>query len=99
MKKGAAIFGSSFFGFYTYNHQILLSLPLLDINVFTYLFGLQDELDTHSKPETISIFVHYGGDRTNDPKAIAEHAVVLTTYGVLTSSYKKVIIPSKCACY
>ncbi|XP_057475188.1 DNA repair protein RAD5B [Actinidia eriantha] len=49
----------------------------------------KDELDTHSKPETISIFVHYGGDRTNDPKAIAEHAVVLTTYGVLTSAYKK----------
>ncbi|GFZ14244.1 helicase protein with RING/U-box domain-containing protein [Actinidia rufa] len=49
----------------------------------------KDELDTHSKPETISIFVHYGGDRTNDPKAIAEHTVVLTTYGVLTSAYKK----------
>ncbi|CAL5337466.1 unnamed protein product [Camellia sinensis] len=49
----------------------------------------KDELETHSKPETISVFVHYGGDRTNDPKVIAEHDVVLTTYGVLTAAYKK----------
>ncbi|KAL6522735.1 DNA repair protein rad5b [Orobanche hederae] len=48
----------------------------------------KDELETHSKPGSISIFVHYGGDRTNDPKAIAEPDVVLTTYGVLTSAYK-----------
>ncbi|RVW58001.1 DNA repair protein RAD5B [Vitis vinifera] len=48
----------------------------------------KDELETHSKPESISIFIHYGGDRTNDPKVISEHDVVLTTYGVLTSAYK-----------
>ncbi|MBA0685034.1 hypothetical protein Goari_026578, partial [Gossypium aridum] len=47
-----------------------------------------DELETHSRPETISIFVHYGGDRTNDPRVISEHDVVLTTYGVLTAAYK-----------
>ncbi|KAI7984533.1 DNA repair protein RAD5B [Camellia lanceoleosa] len=39
--------------------------------------------------ETISVFVHYGGDRTNDSEVIAEHDVVLTTYGVLTAAYKK----------
>ncbi|XP_034685739.1 DNA repair protein RAD5B-like [Vitis riparia] len=33
----------------------------------------KDELETHSKPESISIFIHYGGDRTNDPKVISEH--------------------------
>ncbi|KAL0414353.1 UNVERIFIED_CONTAM: DNA repair protein B [Sesamum radiatum] len=48
----------------------------------------KDELETHSKPDSISVFVHYGGDRANDPKVIAEHDVVLTTYGVLTSAYK-----------
>ncbi|KAI8561032.1 hypothetical protein RHMOL_Rhmol04G0304300 [Rhododendron molle] len=49
----------------------------------------KDELDNHSQPESISTFVHYGGDRTNDPKVIAAHDVVLTTYGVLTAAYKK----------
>ncbi|KAA8548778.1 hypothetical protein F0562_000462 [Nyssa sinensis] len=48
----------------------------------------KDEFETHSKPESISIFVHYSGDRTNDPKVISENDVVLTTYGVLTAAYK-----------
>ncbi|XP_057957622.1 DNA repair protein RAD5B isoform X2 [Malania oleifera] len=48
----------------------------------------KDELETHSEPESLSIFVHYGGYRTNDPKVMAEHDVVLTTYGVLTAAYK-----------
>ncbi|KAL9161778.1 hypothetical protein ABFS82_07G042900 [Erythranthe guttata] len=48
----------------------------------------KDELETHSKKDSISVFVHYGGDRTNDPSMIAEPDVVLTTYGVLTSAYK-----------
>ncbi|KAL6989855.1 DNA repair protein rad5b [Sarracenia purpurea var. burkii] len=49
----------------------------------------KDELETHSMPETLSIFVHYGGDRTNDHKVMAEYDVVLTTYGVLTAAYKQ----------
>ncbi|KAK6278867.1 hypothetical protein POUND7_019134 [Theobroma cacao] len=48
----------------------------------------KDELETHSRPESISIFVHYGGERTNDPRVISENDVVLTTYGVLTAAYK-----------
>ncbi|KAF7837509.1 DNA repair protein RAD5B [Senna tora] len=48
----------------------------------------KDELETHSEPESISVFVHYGGDRTNDPEVIAEYDVVLTTYGLLTAAYK-----------
>ncbi|XP_039139181.1 DNA repair protein RAD5B [Dioscorea cayenensis subsp. rotundata] len=48
----------------------------------------KDELETHSKPGSISVFVHYGGDRTNDPKIVADNDVVLTTYGVLAVAYK-----------
>ncbi|KAL5542194.1 hypothetical protein UlMin_009904 [Ulmus minor] len=48
----------------------------------------KDELETHSKPDTLSIFVHYGGGKANNPKMISGHDVVLTTYGVLTSAYK-----------
>ncbi|KAK6929810.1 Helicase, C-terminal [Dillenia turbinata] len=47
----------------------------------------KDELETHSRPESISVSVHYGA-RTNDPRVLSEHDVVLTTYGVLTSAYK-----------
>ncbi|KAK9068180.1 hypothetical protein SSX86_012291 [Deinandra increscens subsp. villosa] len=48
----------------------------------------KDELETHSEPNSISVFVHYGGDRSTDPRVIAEPTVVLTTYGVLSASYK-----------
>ncbi|KAJ0970290.1 hypothetical protein J5N97_023167 [Dioscorea zingiberensis] len=46
----------------------------------------KDELETHSESGSISVFVHYGGDRTNDPKVVADNDVVLTTYGVLASA-------------
>ncbi|XVF62919.1 hypothetical protein PTKIN_Ptkin09bG0047400 [Pterospermum kingtungense] len=48
----------------------------------------KDELETHSRPGSISVCVHYGGERTNDLRVIAEPDVVLTTYGVLTAAYK-----------
>nr|GMD12195.1 putative SWI/SNF-related matrix-associated actin-dependent regulator of chromatin subfamily A member 3-like 3 [Ipomoea batatas] len=47
-----------------------------------------DELEPHSKPDNISVFVHYGGDRSNDPRVLAEPHVVLTTYDLLTVAYK-----------
>ncbi|XP_071940584.1 DNA repair protein RAD5B-like isoform X2 [Coffea arabica] len=48
----------------------------------------KDELETHSKPDSISISVFYGGDRSSDHRVIAEPDVILTTYGVLTAAYK-----------
>ncbi|KAI4317988.1 hypothetical protein L6164_025804 [Bauhinia variegata] len=48
----------------------------------------KDELETHSAPESISIFVHYGCGRTDSPEMLSEHDVVLTTYGVLQAAYK-----------
>lgn len=48
----------------------------------------KDELETHSEPDSISIFVHYGGFRTNDAEVMADHDVVLTTYGVLNAAFK-----------
>ncbi|KAF6153230.1 hypothetical protein GIB67_036576 [Kingdonia uniflora] len=49
----------------------------------------KDEIENHSKPGTLQVYVHYGGDRISDPKAISEHDVVLTTYGVLAAAYKE----------
>ncbi|CDP22019.1 unnamed protein product [Coffea canephora] len=49
----------------------------------------KDELETHSKPDSISVSVFFGGDRSSDPRVIAEPNVILTTYSVLTAaSYK-----------
>uniref|UniRef100_A0A0E0KMT8 Uncharacterized protein n=1 Tax=Oryza punctata TaxID=4537 RepID=A0A0E0KMT8_ORYPU len=48
----------------------------------------KDELEAHSTPGALSVFVYYGGDRTADLRFMAEHSVVLTTYGVLQSAHK-----------
>ncbi|KAK9137754.1 hypothetical protein Sjap_008348 [Stephania japonica] len=48
----------------------------------------KDELETHSHPGSLQVFVQYGVDRTSNPDEISQYDVVLTTYGVLTSEYK-----------
>uniref|UniRef100_A0A0D9W2C3 RING-type domain-containing protein n=1 Tax=Leersia perrieri TaxID=77586 RepID=A0A0D9W2C3_9ORYZ len=48
----------------------------------------KDELEAHSTPGALSVFVYYGGDRTADLRFMAGHSVVLTTYGVLQSAHK-----------
>ncbi|KAL5214658.1 hypothetical protein ABZP36_003810 [Zizania latifolia] len=48
----------------------------------------KDELESHSTPGALSVFVYYGGDRTDNLRLMAEHSVVLTTYGVLQSAHK-----------
>ncbi|KAI4385720.1 hypothetical protein MLD38_003715 [Melastoma candidum] len=47
-----------------------------------------DEPETRSQPDSISVIVHYGNERTNSPQAISEHGLVLMTYGVLASAFK-----------
>ncbi|KAJ4978224.1 hypothetical protein NE237_009004 [Protea cynaroides] len=45
------------------------------------------EIETHAKPGSLSLYVHYGHSRPKDAKLLAENDVVLTTYGVLSSEY------------
>lgn len=53
---------------------------------------MQDELETHSKPGSFSVYVYYGGSRmkASDIEMLARYDVVLTTYGVLSSAYRPV---------
>ncbi|KAF5179961.1 DNA repair helicase rad5,16 protein [Thalictrum thalictroides] len=48
----------------------------------------KDELDSHSKPGSLQVYVQYGADRSGDPLALSKSDVVLTTYGVLSAAYK-----------
>ncbi|TVU07435.1 hypothetical protein EJB05_47490, partial [Eragrostis curvula] len=54
----------------------------------TLLGQWKDELEAHSTQGALSIFVHYGGDKTDNLMLMAQHDVVITTYGVLSASYK-----------
>ncbi|XP_051201159.1 DNA repair protein RAD5B [Lolium perenne] len=48
----------------------------------------KDELEAHSAPDALSVCVYYGGNRNSDLRLMAEHSVVLTTYGVLQAAHK-----------
>ncbi|KAG9136076.1 hypothetical protein Leryth_003700 [Lithospermum erythrorhizon] len=48
----------------------------------------KNELEAHTVPDSISIFVHYERGRRDNAKVLADFDVVLTTYGVLQSAYK-----------
>lgn len=45
------------------------------------------EIETHAQPGSLSVFVHYGQNRSKDAHALAQYDVILTTYGVLASEY------------
>ncbi|WOL01625.1 hypothetical protein Cni_G10342 [Canna indica] len=45
------------------------------------------ELETHARPGSLNVYVHYGQSRTKDAKFLAQSDVVLTTYGVLASEF------------
>lgn len=47
----------------------------------------KSEIETHTQPGTLSLYVHYGQSRSKDVDILAQSDVVLTTYGVLTSEF------------
>ncbi|XP_042463169.1 DNA repair protein RAD5A-like [Zingiber officinale] len=53
----------------------------------TLLSQWKAEFETHTKPGSLNVYVHYGQNRTKDTKVLAQNDVVLTTYGVLASEF------------
>ncbi|KAI4382285.1 hypothetical protein MLD38_008266 [Melastoma candidum] len=45
------------------------------------------EIEAHSQPQSLSVHVHYGQNRTRDAKFLSQSDVVITTYGVLASEF------------
>ncbi|XP_027125632.2 DNA repair protein RAD5A-like isoform X1 [Coffea arabica] len=45
------------------------------------------EIETHAQPGTLSIYIHYGQNRSRDALVLGQSDVVLTTYGVLASEF------------
>jgi hypothetical protein len=90
-----AVLDINFVPFFLYMHScnfcllaIIFSTHYRSINVI--MLSLQDELEAHSAPDALSVCVYYGGNRNSDLRLMAEHSVVLTTYGVLQAAHKSV---------
>ncbi|WVZ75201.1 hypothetical protein U9M48_023282 [Paspalum notatum var. saurae] len=45
------------------------------------------EIEAHTKPGSVNIYVHYGQNRPKEPSFIGQSDIVLTTYGVVSSEY------------
>ncbi|XP_052210529.1 DNA repair protein RAD5A isoform X2 [Diospyros lotus] len=53
----------------------------------TLLGQWKAEIETHAEPGSLSLYVHYGQSRSKDAHILAQHDVVITTYGVLASEF------------
>ncbi|CAN6251747.1 unnamed protein product [Urochloa humidicola] len=45
------------------------------------------EIEAHTKPGTVNIYVHYGQNRPKEASFIGQSDIVLTTYGVVSSEF------------
>ena len=53
---------------------------------------LQSEFETHVTGDSVSVYAYYGQDRTRERKALMEHDIVLTTYGVVASEFNQQVL-------
>ncbi|TVU29896.1 hypothetical protein EJB05_21487 [Eragrostis curvula] len=53
----------------------------------TLLGQWKAEIEAHTKPGTVNIYVHYGQNRPKEASCIAQSDIVLTTYGVVSSEF------------
>ncbi|XP_010535657.1 PREDICTED: putative SWI/SNF-related matrix-associated actin-dependent regulator of chromatin subfamily A member 3-like 2 isoform X2 [Tarenaya hassleriana] len=67
--------------------NILANGGNLIICPMTLLGQWKSEIETHVKPGSLSVYVHYGQSRPKDAKVLSQSDVVITTYGVLSSEF------------
>uniref|UniRef100_A0A2P2JEJ3 SWI/SNF-related matrix-associated actin-dependent regulator of chromatin subfamily A member 3-like 2 n=1 Tax=Rhizophora mucronata TaxID=61149 RepID=A0A2P2JEJ3_RHIMU len=67
--------------------KMLVSGGNLIVCPMTLLGQWKTEIETHTEPGSLSLCVHYGQSRAKDAKFLAQHDVVITTYGVLSSEF------------
>ncbi|KAI8924726.1 SNF2 family N-terminal domain-containing protein [Entophlyctis helioformis] len=49
----------------------------------------EDQIESHSLPGSLSVYVYHGTAKSMDPVFIASHDVVITTYNTLGNSYSR----------
>ncbi|KAJ4843600.1 DNA repair protein rad5a [Turnera subulata] len=80
--------GSKYSGFDMFKKKkMLVSGCNLIICPMTLLSQWKAEIETHSQPGSLSVYVHYGQSRAKDANVLAQNDVVITTYGVLQSEF------------
>ncbi|CAI5954265.1 unnamed protein product [Closterium sp. NIES-65] len=52
-------------------------------------FRRSAECEAHTAPGVLSVMVYYGSQRQDEARLLAQHDVVITTYGTLQAEYKR----------
>uniref|UniRef100_A0A803QKU8 Uncharacterized protein n=1 Tax=Cannabis sativa TaxID=3483 RepID=A0A803QKU8_CANSA len=71
----------------TMQKSTLMNGGSLIICPMTLLGQWKAEIETHVKPGSLSVYVHYGQSRPKDATFLTQSDVVITTYGVLASEF------------
>lgn len=67
--------------------KVLTSGGTLIVCPMTLLGQWKMEIETHTQPGSLSVYVYYGQGRPKDAELLGQNDVVLTTYGVLASEF------------
>lgn len=46
-----------------------------------------DQIEAHTKPGSLSVYIYHGANRTEDPMELVKYDIVLTTYNLLASGF------------
>jgi SNF2 family DNA or RNA helicase len=65
------------------------SKSTLIICPLSLIHNWEDQIESHTQKNSLSILVYHGPNRSNDPKFIAKHDVVITTYNVIGFNFGK----------
>ncbi|CAL4887581.1 unnamed protein product [Urochloa decumbens] len=77
---------------FSFSKQKTLKAPLIGggtliICPMTLISQWKAEIEAHTKPGAVNIYVHYGQNRPKEASFIGQSDIVLTTYGVVSSEF------------
>lgn len=57
----------------------------------TVIYQWKNEVETHVKPNTLSVYLHHGIKRETRAKLMSRADMVITTYGLVASEAKELV--------
>lgn len=77
---------------FSFSRHKTLKAPLIEggnliICPMTLISQWKAEIEAHTKPGAVNLYVHYGQNRPKDASFIGQSDIVLTTYGVVSSEF------------
>lgn len=66
-----------------------IPLPTLVVCPVVAMIQWKEEIEKYTVPEALKILIFHGASRTNDPDELQSYDIVLTSYAVVESCYRK----------